>query len=111
MKVIFISGRITAPTSYQMAENVRHAHMASLKLMKRGYATICPHKNTEGLGGALHRDSEDDFEGWMAMDLEILSRCDGILMLKGWKQSRGSKREYAKAKELGLELMFEGDKK
>ena len=107
MKLVFVSGRITAPTDYQKAENVRHAHMASLKLMKKGYATFCPHKNTEGLGGALHRDSEDDFEGWIERDLEILSRCDIIYMLRGFRQSRGAKRELAKAKELGLEIRYE----
>jgi len=63
--------------------------------------------NTKDLGGALRRDPEDDFEGWLERDLEILSRCDAIFMLKGWKQSRGAKREYARAKELGLEIMYE----
>ena len=48
---------------------------------------------------------------WMIeRDLEILSRCDAIFLLKGWRQSRGSKREYARAKELGLEIIFEDNK-
>lgn len=109
MKVVFISGRITAPTSFQMAENVRHARMVSIKLMKRGYAVFCPHLNTVNMGGVLHKDPEEDFERWIAMDLELLSRCDIIFMLRGWRQSRGSKREYAKAKELGLEVLYEGN--
>ena len=108
MKLVFISGRITAPTLYQVDENVRHARTASIKLMKRGYAVFCPHLNTLNMGGVLHKDPEEDFERWIAMDLEILSRCDTIFMLRGWRQSRGSKREYAKAKELRLEIMEEG---
>ena len=107
MKVIFISGRISAPTYYEVWQNVLHAHQASLRLMKRGYATICPHKNTEFFEGALKKDPEDDFEEWIKRDMELLSRCDIIYLLKGWRQSRGSKREHARAKELNLDIMFE----
>lgn len=107
MRVIFISGRITAPTLYGYHRNIQHADEMALKLRRRGYAVFCPHKNSEWQTGGLEKDAEDDFEEWMRRDFEILSRCDAIFMLKGWKQSRGAKLEYAKAKELGKEIMFE----
>ncbi len=109
-KVIYIAGPITAPTVYQIWRNVGRAHEASLRLMKKGWAVHCPHKNTEFLGGALKKDSEEDFEAWIERDLCILSRCDAIYMLKGWRKSRGSKRELAKAKELELTIYYEEEK-
>lgn len=109
MKVVFVSGRISAPTMVEYHRNIEHADKVALKLRKRGYAVFCPHKNSEWQSGALRRDPEEDFEEWMIRDMEILSRCDMVYMLKGWRQSRGSKREYQKAKELGKEILFEED--
>lgn len=107
MKAIFISGPITAPTFYQVNQNVRKAEAVAIKLMKKGWAVHCPHKNSEFLQGALHRNDEEDFERWIAVDLEILSRLDAIYMLKNWRRSRGSKIEHAKAKELNKEIYYE----
>ena len=35
-------------------------------------------------------------------DLEIIARCDAILMLPGWERSEGSQMEYRRATELGM---------
>lgn len=40
--------------------------------------------------------------------MEILSRCDAIYMLRGYKYSKGSKAELREAKRLGLEIYYEG---
>ncbi len=106
-KLIYIAGPITAPTFYQICRNIRKAEDAAFKLLKRGWAVICPHKNTESFTGGLHRNSEVDFEAWMVRDLCILARCDAIYMLKGWEKSRGSKREHKYAKELGITILDE----
>lgn len=111
MKLVYIAGAITSTTSYGMKRNLIHAELAAVKLMKRGYSVICPHKNTENLGGIFSRNLDKDFQKWMERDLEILSRCDKVYMLKGWRSSRGAKIEYQKAKELGLEILFEEDEK
>lgn len=107
MKLLFVSGRITASTLFAYHKNVEHADNIALKLRKKGFAIFCPHKNSEWQTGALHRDPEDDFEAWMERDKLILSRCDGVYMLRGWRQSRGSKIEHAYTKELGLEIYYE----
>lgn len=43
---------------------------------------------------------------WQAYDHEMLSRCDRliVLMLPGWKESKGVASEIAKAKELGFSI-------
>jgi hypothetical protein len=45
-----------------------------------------------------------DFDKWMAGDLEILSRCDAIVMCPGWNKSVGCLMEFSKAKELGIKI-------
>jgi hypothetical protein len=35
-------------------------------------------------------------------DLEIIARCDAILMLPGWERSEGSRMEYSRAVELRM---------
>jgi len=44
----------------------------------------------------------------MRADLAVLKECDAILMLRGWKESRGATREYAQAVEDGLHVIAEG---
>lgn len=107
MKAIFISGPITAPTFYQVQQNIRRAEALAVKLMKKGWAVHCPHKNSEFLQGALHKHPEEDFERWMAVDFEMLSRCDAIFMMKNWRHSRGSKMEHTEAKRLEKLIYYE----
>lgn len=107
MKLVYVAGRITAPTRWKEYQNVRHAETVMIRLMRKGYSVICPHKNTENLAGSLRRDREEDFEQWIEADLEMLKRCDTIYMLKGWKQSRGAKIEHKFAKDNNIEIWYE----
>ncbi len=65
-----------------------------------GLAAICPHANTEKMDDAV---SEDEF---ITRDLEIVSRCDAILMLPGWEASQGAEQERRRAALLGLPIFF-----
>ena len=44
----------------------------------------------------------------MDADLAAVRSCDGIYLLKGWKTSRGARRELAEALKYGLEIFEEG---
>lgn len=48
------------------------------------------------------------WETWCHFDLEMLSRCDKliVLTLPGWEVSRGVQAEIAHAKELSLPIQF-----
>ena len=45
----------------------------------------------------------------MRDDISALMKCDAIYMLNDWGQSRGARIEYVIAKELGLEIIYEGE--
>ena len=54
-------------------------------------------------------DEAKTWEAYMADDLAELLTCDAIYMQADWGQSRGARVEYAVARELGLEVFYEGD--
>lgn len=100
MKVLFISGPYRAKTIYETLENIRRAEKWALYFWHKGYAVICPHKNT-----ALFDGIADD-KIWLKGDLEIMRRCDIVFAMPGWKKSRGARAEIKEAKRIGLEIIY-----
>lgn len=66
------------------------------KIWKSGFACISPCSNTAFFGG----EGDDDL--WLRGDLEILKRCDAILLNKGWEYSSGCLTEKRFAEEIGI---------
>lgn len=100
MKVIYIAGRYRSSCEWELETFIRKAEDAAIGLWAKGWAVICPHKNTAHFGGAM--GITDDV--WLKGDLEILRRCDAIYLLRNWKESTGARAELKLAKELGLDI-------
>jgi len=101
MKVIYVAGPYRAKTEIELENNIKAAEEVALILWLKGWAVICPHKNTAHFGGA----APDDV--WLAGNLELLRRCDAIYMMKGWKWSEGAVAEYKFAKALNIKIVEE----
>ena len=107
MKLIYVAGPYSGNGTYSNIEdNIRHAEQVSLKLLQKGWAVITPHKNT------AHYEFWEDFIGydhkkWLDMSLEILKRCDAIIVLKGYELSKGTLEEIKFAKEHKILLFYE----
>lgn len=103
MKVVYIAGPFRAKdgSHWKQERNIRHAEEVALMVWKRGEVALCPHLNTRNFQG------EGDDRIWLEGDLELLKRCDAILMLNGWENSSGATHEYQVAMGLGLEVLFE----
>lgn len=102
MKVVYVAGPIRAENSWLRELNIRKAEMLALDAWKAGAAVICPHAM-----GRFYTD--DDYPMWIAGDLEIISRCDALLMVNGWDQSLGAKAERAEAMLLGKKICYSLD--
>jgi len=96
MKVVYIAGPFRAGSAWEIELNVRRAEEAALQIWRMGMATLCPHTNTRFFQGAAAD------EVWLKGDLEMLSRCDAVLLVEGWERSEGAKAEAARARELGI---------
>jgi len=88
MKVIYVAGPFRGPDHWAIENNIRRAEALALEVWKLGAAAICPHANTRFYQGACPD------EVWLAGDLEILLRCDAILLTEDWSKSVGAKEEY-----------------
>ena len=100
MKVAYISGPYRSETINGIYENIQNARKAALEYWQKGYAVICPHMNSALMDGAC-----EDYV-WLDGDLELLRRCDIIVMLKEWKCSAGAIAEFNEAGKHGLEIHY-----
>jgi len=73
----------------------------SHQLWELGLLHYCPHANSPQVGA-----TDVDYETWMRMDLEVLRRCDWILMLDGWGSSEGCRREFNLAQALQIPITY-----
>src|SRR5512138_1662394 len=84
MKVVYIAGPYRAESEYGVLNNIRRAEEIAVKYWDQGCAVICPHKNSAFLGGPA-RD-----QMFLDGDLELVRRCDIVVMCPGWASSRGA---------------------
>jgi nucleoside 2-deoxyribosyltransferase len=88
MKLIYVAGPFRGKDSWAMECNIRRAEAIALEVWRGGFACICPHSNTRFFQGAA------DDKVWLEGDLEILKRCDAVIMTPNWRTSSGAKAEY-----------------
>lgn len=95
MKVVYVAGPFRALNpdgtwnGWQQEENIRSAERLALQVWRLGAAALCPHTNTRFFQGAA------DDSVWLDGDLELLRRCDAILMTPDWQRSTGAIAEHA----------------
>jgi nucleoside 2-deoxyribosyltransferase len=105
MKVVYVAGPYRDPGGpWYVQENIRRAAEVARVLWTMGFAVICPHLNAgnmEGLGLP---------EEWiLAGDLEMVERCDLLVVLPGWKTSKGTRGEIDHANAKNIPVFFWSD--
>jgi hypothetical protein len=98
MKVVYIAGPFRSKTGnmFEVQQNIMEAMKWSLLVWNNGGAALCPHANTVFFTGA----APDTV--WLEGDIELLKRCDAILLIPGWHNSPGSVAEYEVAAGIGM---------
>ena len=104
MKIIFIAGPFRGKTHWDVLQNVRKAEETALKVAEFGAMPLCPHNNSRNFDGLL----TDKF--WLEGTLELLRRCDGVIMGEGWQSSTGSINERNEAGKLEIPIFYSLDK-
>jgi hypothetical protein len=102
-KIAYIAGPYRAETDWQRQRNILAAREVALVYWKLGYGVICPHANTANFDGELAD------EAWLGGYSEILSRCDLIVLIPGWRDSAGARAEATRAFELGIPIEYYGE--
>lgn len=91
MKLVYVAGPYRAKDSWEIEQNIRRAETLALDVWRAGFAAICPHTNTRFYQGA----APDQL--WLDGDLEMLRRCDAVLLVPGWEKSSGTIAEITEA--------------
>jgi nucleoside 2-deoxyribosyltransferase len=101
MKVVYIAGPFRAASAWGIEQNVRHAEELAFDVAHMGAMPLCPHTNSRFFHGLL----TDEF--WIEGTLELLRRCDAVLVVPAYEGSRGTASEIQEAKRLGKPVFFE----
>lgn len=98
MKKVYISGPTTGHEDYMC-----NFSAATDLLREQGYIVY----NPAAVNSMMPEES--NYEEYMAIAMTMLSFCDTIYMLSGWRESTGANREYGYALAKHLNIRFEED--
>jgi len=72
---------------------------AKTQMELRGHIVVSPHETDLG-------DAVGEWVEFLRADLIRMMRCQGIVLLRGWSKSRGSRLELSVAMALGFPVRF-----
>ena len=105
MNLIYVAGRYRAPTREGVNLNIQAATMVGLMAAEKGWYPVIPHTNTMHFEHLA--DKHDEF--YLDGTLELMRRCDAVVMVPGWKKSSGAIGEVNEAKRLNMDIFFVAD--
>lgn len=104
--LVYIAGKFAGATPEEHQANVDLAAAYRCLVARAGCYPVCPHTNTRDMGGTTGTSADPkEQEFWYDASCELLRRCDAVLMIPGWQDSRGAKRELSAAKSWGIPVL------
>lgn len=92
-------------TSTTDANVSRAAHYAA-RVFSTGNTAITPHLLTDTPAGLMPDSIREDEPFWYKVTMDMLRRCDAILVVPCWQYSTGTLREIEYAHEKGIPIYF-----
>lgn len=91
--LVYCAGKYRSKTGdwEEVAYNVQAAEELAAILLGAGYEVFCPHSMTHGWERYEYLN-DDDF---LRNGIELLRRCDAVILLPGWEDSDGTLAEIA----------------
>jgi hypothetical protein len=99
--LVYVSGKYSG----DIDANIEIAAQIAAQLWDEGHAVICPHMNT------AHFENRclATWENYIAGDLNMISRCDAMVMIPGWEDSKGAVVEKDYAEKLHIPIWYYPD--
>lgn len=98
--VVYVAGRFRSTDGWKINENVFAAEKAGREVAALGAMPLIPHS----IGAHMAGTEDDAF--WLTGTLELLRRCDVMLVLPGYQESQGTLGEIAEAQRIGLPVIM-----
>jgi nucleoside 2-deoxyribosyltransferase len=99
--LIYVAGKYTG----NVDENIAAARTVAIALWEKGHAVICPHLNS----AHMEQDCKATWEDYLKGDFNMISRCDALVMVENWKDSKGAQMEHEYALSLGIPIYYAPD--
>jgi hypothetical protein len=108
MVLIYVAGPVRSTSTampgqqdfWGIMQNNMRAMALAREVWARGAAAVSPHGNT-----IFFQNTLPD-EVWLDGDLEILYRCDAVLMTPDWERSAGAREERKFALQHGIPVLY-----
>ena len=102
MYLIYIAGSYTAPTTWEVKQNILAAEQLGAEICKLNDTAfpVIPHKNTEFFEGL--RDGQYFIDGTLALML----KCDAVLIVPNSESSQGTQGEIHTAQLAGIPVFY-----
>lgn len=89
--VVYVAGKYRGATFAEVYDNVQAARAVAKVLWEKGIIALCPHTMTFAMDGVCPQ------EGFLAGTLELMRRCDAVVLVEGWEESAGTLAEITEA--------------
>jgi len=103
LKLVYIAGPYRADTENGVHENIEAARKVAVEVWKLGAVAVCPQLNSAYMCGVV------PVERFLEGGLELVRRCDAVMLLRGWRGSIGSQSEFNLSVRLRIPQFDEGD--
>lgn len=90
-------------TQEQVQKHLEYAKELTREVLMRGYATITPHLS---IAECLNDCDEKERRIGLKADLELLEKCDAVIVGNRYGISEGMLGEIKRAKELNIPLFY-----
>jgi hypothetical protein len=84
MKLVYIAAPFRGKNAWEVEQNIRVAENLGLAVAEMGAVPVIPHTMYRFFDGTL----EDRF--WLDATLQLMHKCDAMLLGAGWRRSEGA---------------------
>lgn len=102
MPAVYIAGPYRGPSRAAIELNIQVARKVGLLASIKGWAAVIPHSNT----GHLDDSCSLPEQYWLDATMELMRRCDAVVLCQGWQHSSGTLAEIAEAQRLGITVFY-----
>lgn len=102
MPAVYVAGPYRNRSRAGVELNIQCARRVGLLAALKGWTPIIPHANTGHLDDAC--DLPEQY--WLDATLELMRRCDAVVLCPGWQHSSGTLGEVAEAQRLGITVFY-----
>ncbi|HJV39985.1 MAG TPA: DUF4406 domain-containing protein [Geothrix sp.] len=99
MEVIYVAGPYSGKAPEDVYRNIQAAIAVGQQVRALGLVPLVPHTAILPTG-----TTEAEYEAALAECFELMTRCDGMVLMPTWRESPGAVRECEYAERFGLEV-------